>query len=787
MYLLPVSVRPAVPASAFAGVIRAVFLLLAVFLTVLVHAVPARADAAQPYATEIASVSSAFVTMEPGSEATFTVTFRNLGDRTWMSDGPGFISVYTYAPKYRMSAFRHASWHRQDQPARISEAVVPPGATGTIRITLRAPMQQGRYAETFHLAAEDVAWIPGGQFIVNIVVGSPGTTSVAPVVAPAAPAPSPTPVSATAPRFRAERVDISPPAVTVAPGGKAAVSIRFRNTGSEVWRASGSAFVSVYTYGPKYRSSVFRDAAWHGATQPARISPPNVAPGEIGTITIPLSAPSAPGTHAETFYLAAEDTTWIPGGLFTVPIAVTATAASSQPTTPTSPAPSDGTMTPILSSTASGYQATMLLASAKSLELSEGALTTFRVGLKNTGEHAWTAVGARQVKLSAEDGNAFSFRHASWPGANVAASLPAPEVKPGQLAFFDVTLAAPSGQGEYFPRFALTAGSERIEGGTVEIPIRVLRGEIPASVSGNIPSFGGLPDRSGPRGPNIRVGLFETRQPITFVADGTYTLVDGSTHTDVRQLSGMTTVTFDFGSRTYHVRNGGYSGTFTHHIHLRPDDPERTIFEIPSFESRAAWDSSVNFNRFRGELEVFYSPTADELWVIEELPLEDYMRGLAETSNGSHFEYQKTLVTAARTFAYFVQRTGGKHPTKHFDVATDAGDQVYKGYVSELIRPNVVRAVEETRGMIVTLGADVVATPYFSRSDGRTRAFTEVWGGSTRSWLVSVPTPYDVGKTLWGHGVGMSASDALARAENGATWTDILKYYYTGTDITRRY
>jgi hypothetical protein len=361
-------------------------------------------------------------------------------------------------------------------------------------------------------------------------------------------------------------------------------------------------------------------------------------------------------------------------------------------------------------------------------------------------------------------------------------------VKPGQLAFFDVMLAAPADRGDYLPRFVLTAGSDRVDGGAVEIPVRVLQGEIPASIpSGNIPSFGGLPEPTGPRGPNIRVGLFKTASPITFVADGTYTLIDGGPHTAVRQLSGVTTVTFDPATLTYLVQNGSFSQRFQNHVHLRPDDPTRTIFEIPSYESRPTWDPSLNFNKFRGELEVFYSSAAGELWVIEELPIEDYMRGLAETSNGSPYEFQKALVTAARTFAYFVQKTGGKHPSRNFDVTTGEGDQVYKGYVSELVRPNVVRAVEETRGMIVTLDGDVVATPYFSRSDGRTRAYTEVWGGSTRPWLVSVPTPYDAGKTLWGHGVGMSASDAVARAEHGASWTDILQYYYRGVSITSRY
>jgi peptidoglycan hydrolase-like amidase len=61
-----------------------------------------------------------------------------------------------------------------------------------------------------------------------------------------------------------------------------------------------------------------------------------------------------------------------------------------------------------------------------------------------------------------------------------------------------------------------------------------------------------------------------------------------------------------------------------------------------------------------------------------------------------------------------------------------------------------------------------------------------VWNGS-KPWLVSVPAPHDIGKTLWGHGVGMSASDALGWADDGKTYDWILKYFYTGTVLKKIY
>ena len=165
------------------------------------------------------------------------------------------------------------------------------------------------------------------------------------------------------------------------------------------------------------------------------------------------------------------------------------------------------------------------------------------------------------------------------------------------------------------------------------------------------------------------------------------------------------------------------------------------------------------------------------------------MKGLGETSNSSAFEYQKALLTAARTFAFYHWEHNTKRVKEFFHITGYADDQVYRGYDHEMRSPNIVRAAEESRGAIVTYQGRLALTPYFSRSDGRTRDWSEVWYG-TVDWLKSVPTPCDQrkGRQLWGHGVGMSATEALCMAgEQGMNWTSILKYFYTGTEVTRRW
>ncbi len=87
----------------------------------------------------------------------------------------------------------------------------------------------------------------------------------------------------------------------------------------------------------------------------------------------------------------------------------------------------------------------------------------------------------------------------------------------------------------------------------------------------------------------------------------------------------------------------------------------------------------------------------------------------------------------------------------------------------------------------MTFNGAYAITPYFSRSDGRTRNWTEVWGGKGYAWLLSVPVPQDRGRTLWGHGVGMSATGALGMANEGVLYKEILQHFYTGTSLMRFY
>ena len=236
--------------------------------------------------------------------------------------------------------------------------------------------------------------------------------------------------------------------------------------------------------------------------------------------------------------------------------------------------------------------------------------------------------------------------------------------------------------------------------------------------------------------------------------------------------------------RYWYNRGKGLEKTSSY-LRFVPDEANAVCI-IENFDRTVTRGSDHPYNEFRNVLELRYNSAKDRTWIINELPMELYLRGLGETSNISHREFQMTLLTIARTYAFSMFTKKKKHADEFYDISSYADDQVYRGYGQEKITPNITAGVQATAGVIVTYQGDTAITPYFSRSDGKTRAWGDVWYGDV-DYLRSVPCPCDKGKTLWGHGVGMSASEALCQANNGKEWKDIIPYFYSGIELTKRW
>ena len=672
---------------------------------------------AASYSAEIVE-PAAKMTLAPGEKGTVSLLIKNTGSVTWPVTGRGYVSAYTFDPKYHLSRLEDKTWRRRDQPATIA-AAVKPGASGYLRFPVLAPLESGVYVETFQLAAEDIAWIAGGKFVVRVEVKEKKTSG----------------------------------------GLEILKQVQDDNRGGVLDDKRDSiAPTSSALQNDSHTSSTLQNDNVGASTSSALIMP---------------------------------------------------------------------------------HKALLLARSHRKIEAAGGENILMRFGFKNVGDTTWVerGIGYMDVALAFMDSivpirsqsslsglqNDKGFAHESWISAREVVKLASGTVAPGQTEFFTFNVRTPAKADSYNLRLSLMAGGQAVDGGAIEVPVTVTSDA--ANTSGEpvvVPELVLAPE------PRIRVGLFKPEQPVEFRSPFAYVLRDANglilyeLPTSTQAIVHFKRSSPSTGLGTYTFYAQGTTLTNETHFRLEPkaasvgidyiaptssalqndsttrDDSAAEIasspgaprndiyFELLNHEDRPKWNRAINYNQFRGVFELRYSKENDKVWAINELPMEEYLAGLAEVSENKVLEFYKAQAVAARTYAYYQLQDGRKHASRNFDVNASQGDQVYAGYVREQTFIKGAEGVSATRGEMMTYNKDVVVTPYFAQSSGRTRTWKEAWGGADKPWLVSVTTHYDKGRTRYGHGVGMSQYDAAKRAEKeGVDYKTLLKYYYQGIEVER--
>ncbi|MDP3975439.1 MAG: N-acetylmuramoyl-L-alanine amidase [bacterium] len=205
-----------------------------------------------------------------------------------------------------------------------------------------------------------------------------------------------------------------------------------------------------------------------------------------------------------------------------------------------------------------------------------------------------------------------------------------------------------------------------------------------------------------------------------------------------------------------------------------------------------------NDNSFRNVLE--FRLDGDRMIVINELPLADYMKGIAEEPETEDIpqEKRKVIAVLARSYALHYLTSGyEKFPGKPYNAAdSPAIFQKYLGYGFESRSPKWQKAVRETKDEVVMAGDSVIRAAYFSCTDGaRTKSAAEVWPDveyfqRNSSVFQSVPDPFGDDPTrsgfeACGHQVGLSGYGTTQMAKEGKTYREIIQYYYQGVEIKK--
>jgi len=221
-------------------------------------------------------------------------------------------------------------------------------------------------------------------------------------------------------------------------------------------------------------------------------------------------------------------------------------------------------------------------------------------------------------------------------------------------------------------------------------------------------------------------------------------------------------------------------------------------------------DSDI-FDQYRGKIKAhFYDASSsddDRIWIINTLPLEQYVWGIGEIAGDGDADHTRTMTTMFRTYGYWKIRWSTAYAAQGFTVVDTSSNQIYGnrldeadtssgGYDWEIDHAGIKEAAEETRGKLMMYGSEIALSPYSSWTDGRTRSFEERWGSTLYPWCRSVSDPYGKHATsttaeleaAGNHMVGLSANGSLNLATDYSwTWEEILRYYFYGVRFVSAY
>ncbi len=392
-----------------------------------------------------------------------------------------------------------------------------------------------------------------------------------------------------------------------------------------------------------------------------------------------------------------------------------------------------------------------------------GGSTPLRLVITNSGTDTWASSGDAAVSM----GFRWADRHPPRDRESPASiSLPS-DVAAGESVELETLISLPTEPGQFRLQADLQQQGEWFSAEGVAAPVV----ETPARLAE----------------PEMRIGLLDIS------ADN-----PGVTAATVTSTNGLRIV--DEGGNEMASLAGGESVVIhrdipgeQHVLQLPGNERETTVGRVKLFpleDSMLRLMEAAPWTTYRGSFEFIWLPRYSAAWLVNILPLEDYLSGIAEQNDYIPWEALRASAIAFRSYA-MATRSERRASNLAFDAAGSTHHtptmytrhQVYHGMAREFSGTRLRQAVADTRGQVMTYDSETIMAVYFSRADGHTRSWHETWGGAFKPWAIGVPDPYSVGQTLLGHGIGLPLRSANAMAEAGANGEQILASYYTDVDF----
>ena len=175
----------------------------------------------------------------------------------------------------------------------------------------------------------------------------------------------------------------------------------------------------------------------------------------------------------------------------------------------------------------------------------------------------------------------------------------------------------------------------------------------------------------------------------------------------------------------------------------------------------------VEKKRYRNAVQILKNP-AGSLTVVNEIDVEEYLKGVLPWEANPEWseEALKAQAVASRTYAIFENLKNREFP---FTLSSDVGSQVYAGRNIE--KPSTNRAVEKTRGEILTYGGKIFPAYFHSTCGGRTTRTEFQFKVEPHPSLEGVDCPYCQGSKFYRWRQEFSAEEIRSRLAKKKTVT----------------
>lgn len=229
---------------------------------------------------------------------------------------------------------------------------------------------------------------------------------------------------------------------------------------------------------------------------------------------------------------------------------------------------------------------------------------------------------------------------------------------------------------------------------------------------------------SAEKSPILRVGIFLDQTEINIGGDGTFRIYNLKSKSLVSEERNKIIKMLPHNKGIEILGKGVYSGP----INIIPVGNTKIIVIINGQKYR-----------YRGNIEIVIDRDYKKLNVINIIGIEEYLYGVLKKEISPRWptETLKAQAVAARTYAIFNMN---KYIDKGYNISASTDSQAYGGVNHEDSLTN--KAVDETRGMIMTYKGKLINAVYHSDSGGYTEDSENVWG-SFLPYLRSVKSKFE--------------------------------------------